>query len=141
MLIRRTPSVLDRFFEDWNRPLSEYTNNGNALALDIHENDKAYIVTTDVPGVNSDDIDIRLHDNVLTINAETHREHRHEDDNMLVQERYAGRMSRSVRLPQPVNSDDVEASYENGVLTVHIAKADNVKPRRITVRAGNPRNN
>ena len=139
MLIRRTPSMIDRFFEDWNRSLSDFAQDGQALAMDVHENDEAYIITADIPGVDSDNIDIRLHENVLTIQAETRRENHTENGNTLVRERYAGRVSRSVRLPQPVNSEAVEASYDNGVLSLVVPKAEEIKPRRITINTA--RNN
>ena len=134
MLMRRTPTTLDRIFEDWNRSINAVTTN-NTLALDVHENDDSYIVNADVPGFTNEDIDIRLHDSVLTITAENNVENEETDDkgNILVQERRYGKFSRSLRFPVHVNADEVEADYNNGVLTVHIPKAEEVKPRRIAV--------
>lgn len=138
MLIRRTPTSIDNIFEDWNRTLNqvnEFTGGNRNLALDVHENDDAYIITTDVPGANTDDIDIRLQDNMLTITAETSSETRQTSENALVQERRFGTFSRSLRFPEVVNGDAVEANYNDGVLTITVPKADEVKPRRITVNA------
>jgi len=134
MLIRRTPTVFERFFDDMNRPTRE-DDSLLALALDVHETEDGYAVTADVPGVAVDDIDIRLDDNVLTISAETSYEHQEEKGTALLQERRYGKFSRSLRFPVNVNGDAVEADYNNGVLTINVPKAEEVKPRRIAVKA------
>lgn len=134
MLIRRTPNVFDRFFDDMNRSIAE-TNSQIALALDVHETEDNYVVSADVPGVSAEDIDIHLDDNVLTISAETNYEHQEEKGNALLQERRYGKFSRSLRFPVQVNGEAVEADYDNGVLTVTVPKAEEVKPRRIAVKA------
>lgn len=133
MLIRRRPSVFQRYFDDLNR-LSGETQN-TALALDVHETEDAYVVSADVPGVAADDIDIKLHDNVLTISAETSYENEEERGHAILQERRYGSFSRSLRFPVNVNNDSVEADYNNGVLTITVPKAEEVKPRRITVKS------
>ena len=140
MLMRRTPNTLDRIFEDWTRSINAVTQN-NTLALDVHENDEAYIINTDIPGFNPDEIDIRLHDDVLTISAENNIENEETADNgnLLVQERRYGKFSRSLRFPAHVNSELVDADYNNGVLTITVPKAEDVKPRRIAVNTA--RNN
>lgn len=134
MLMRRTPNTLDRIFNDWTRSINEVTQN-NTLALDIHENDDAYIVKADIPGFTPEHIDIRLYDDVLTITAENNVENEEKDDkgNILVQERRYGKFSRSLRFPVHVDADSVDANYDNGVLTLEISKAEEVKPRRIAV--------
>ena len=137
MLIRRTPShVFGNIIDEWNRAIEDRAN-GHALALDVHENNDTYTIVADLPGVNADDISIQFHDDVLTISAETHQEKSESNGNMLVQERRYGKASRSLRFPVHVNSSAVEADYNNGVLTVSVPKADEVKPRRIAVNARN----
>ena len=133
MLIRRNPTNIDRVFEEWTR--GRNGNNGFALALDVHESEDAYTINADVPGVNSENIDIRLHDDVLTISAETNYENKEERGNALLQERRYGKFSRSLRFPVHVQNDAVEAKFDNGVLTVTVPKAEEVKPRRIEVKA------
>jgi HSP20 family protein len=125
-------SQLDRMFEDAWRPLYE---GESALALDIDESETGYTVSTAIPGVDPEEIDINLHDNVLTISAETNAEEEHEGDGKraLVRERRYGKFTRSVRLATPVDADNVEANYENGVLTLEIPKSEEAKPRRIPV--------
>src|SRR5687768_8869493 len=136
MLIRRNPSSINRIFEDWTRSINENGNgNGFALALDVHETDDAYTISPDVPGVSNENIDIRLHDDVLTISAETNHEAQEERGNALMKERRFGKFSRSLRFPVHVQNDAVEANFDNGVLTVTVPKAEEVKPRRIEVKA------
>ena len=139
MLIRRTPSnVFGNIINEWNRAIEDNAS-GHALALDVHENDDAYTVVADLPGVNADDISIQLHEDVLTISAETQQERSESNGNgnVLLQERRYGKTSRSLRFPVHVNSTNVEADYNNGVLTVTIPKAEEVKPRRISINARN----
>lgn len=137
MLIRRTPSTLfNNIIDEWNRAIEDGSN-GHALALDVHESDDAYVIAADVPGVSAENIDIRLQDDVLTISAETQSEHREENGNTLIQERRYGKFSRSLRFPVHVKNDAVQADYTDGVLTVTVPKAEEVKPRRIAINARN----
>jgi len=130
MLIRRTPANIDRFFNDWNRSVNNSKPN---ITLDVHENEDAYTILADVPGINSENIDIRLHDDVLTISAENSVENTEERGKAILQERQYGKTSRSLRFPVNVNADSVAADYSNGVLTVTVPKAEEVKPRRIEI--------
>lgn len=133
MLIRRSPTFIDRMFEDWNRALSDVTNL-NTLALDVHENEDNYLISTDLPGVKEEDIEIRLHDDVLTVSAETSSESKEEENGkVLLQERRYGKFSRSVRFPVHVEAENIVADYTNGVLNITIPKAEEVKPRRIAI--------
>lgn len=129
MLIRRTPSNIDRIFNDWNRTFI----NNDSLTLDVHETDDDYTIVVDVPGIETDNIDIRLHEDVLTISAENNYVNREERGTAVLQERRYGKFSRSLRFPVHVNSDAVEADFADGVLTINVPKAEEVKPRRIEV--------
>ncbi len=126
---------LDRVFDEMNRNFSDndWTESGNWLALDVHENDDNYIVETDLPGINPDDINITLHENTLTISAESIREDVQEGERRIVSERRYGRFQRSIRLPDAVDADNVEANYDNGVLSLTLAKSEASKPRQISV--------
>jgi len=107
------------------------------LPLDVIETEEAFIVKASIPGVNPDDIDISLTDNVLTIKAEIKADEEIENAIYHLQERSYGVYSRSITLPTAVDADKVEAVYENGVLKLHIPKAEEVKPRKITVHSHN----
>jgi HSP20 family protein len=109
------------------------------MPLNVSETEDAFIVEAVVPGVKPEDLDITLQDNVLTLSAET----RHEEQTGGKQasfhrvERRYGRMSRTIGLPTQVKADAVQATLENGVLHLEIPKAEEVKPRKISVNAGN----
>jgi HSP20 family protein len=106
------------------------------LAFDVHESDSAYTVVADLPGLTADQINVKLDDDVLTVSAEVQENRNSDNARALLQERVYGKFSRSVRLPQPVARDQVEATYENGVLTLTLPKAPEAQPRLIAVKPG-----
>lgn len=116
---------------DWDAPTVPSTWK---LALDVMETEEAYTVLASIPGINPDNIDITLEDDVLTIKAETMEEEESENVRYHLRERRMGSFSRSLRFPVAVNGDAVEAKYEHGVLTLTIPKAEEVKPKRINVK-------
>lgn len=108
---------------------------GFGPALDVEETADAYIVRANLPGVSQDDINVNIHDDVLTISAETASEASNEDSKLLIRERRFGKFSRSLRFSTNVDGDAVAASYENGVLSITLPKAEHLKPRQIPVKA------
>lgn len=106
------------------------------LALDVSETEDHYTVEASVPGVNTDDLNITLEDNVLTISGENRVESEVNEPTYHLRERRYGKFSRSLRFPTLVNADAVTANVDNGVLTLTIPKAEETKPKRITVQAG-----
>jgi len=130
-------SEVDRLFEEsFGLPQTRWQGATNwGLALDVRENQDAFIVTAAVPGVNPDDLDITLTDNVLTIKGEVKADEVSENEQYHLHERRYGSFSRSLSLPVPVVAEEIEASYENGILTLTIPKAEEVKPKRIAVKA------
>ncbi|MDX1416675.1 MAG: Hsp20/alpha crystallin family protein [Candidatus Promineifilaceae bacterium] len=126
--------LFEQAFEDM--PLSRWQPSTSwGLAVDVSENDDAFIITAPVPGVNPDDIEITISDNVLTIKGEFKVDESIEEEKYHIRERRYGSFGRSLTLPVTVNADEVEASYENGVLKLAVPKADEVKPRRIQIHA------
>ncbi len=121
----------DRLFE---RPSTQSASEWS-IALDVAENEDVYMVKATVPGINPDDMEIVLEDNVLTLKGEILRDEETEDVKFHVRERRFGSFSRSIRFPVAVDADAVEATYSNGVLSLNIPKAEAVKPKRITVNA------
>jgi HSP20 family protein len=107
------------------------------MPLNVSETEDAFIIEAVVPGVKPEDLDITLQDNVLTLTAETRQEQQTGDKqaNFHRVERRYGRVSRTVGLPTQVKPDAVKATLENGVLHLEIPKAEEVKPRKITVTA------
>lgn len=105
------------------------------LAVDVVENDEGFAITASVPGVDPDDLEITIADNVLTIKGEFKADETIEEEKYHMRERRYGSFGRSISLPVPVDADGIEASYQNGVLKLTVPKAEEVKPRRIQIQA------
>jgi HSP20 family protein len=131
----RELSAIDRLFEETWRNGSGF--NGGSLPVDVIETDDAYRVVTNIPGVDLDRIAVSLHDNVLSIGVDIPQPELAENTTALVRERFTGKLTRSFSLPQKVDGDATEATYENGVLTLTLPKAADARPRQIQVRRGN----
>ena len=116
---------LDRLFES---PLQAWTP-----ALDVHEDKDGYTVRVELPGMKREDIEVSLQDGALVISGERKSETIKEDTEVHRQERYFGRFSRALTLPTAVAADKVKALYKDGILTVMLAKAEEAKPKQITV--------
>jgi HSP20 family protein len=89
-----------------------------------------------VPGIKPEDLDITVTKNTLTIKGEVRQEEEKEEERYHLRERRYGRFARSITLPTSVDADEIEANYENGVLTLRLPKTEEVKPKRIEVKSG-----
>jgi HSP20 family protein len=125
--------LLDRFFEE---PFGEWQTSDWGLPLDLTEDEDEFVVKASVPGIDPDDLDITLSENTLTIKGEIRKEEEKEEERYHLRERRYGRFTRSISLPASVKSDQIEAEYNKGVLTLHLPKTEEVKPKRIPVRSG-----
>ncbi|KAJ3334329.1 hypothetical protein HDU76_000022 [Blyttiomyces sp. JEL0837] len=107
-----------------NQPVSRRFWGNTFARLDFTETDTSYVIHTDVPGINKDEVNITIKDDVLTISGERKSVYEDKDDKKQrhIVERRFGKFSRSVRLPQDVNVDEVTAKMENGVLELTIGK-------------------
>lgn len=130
-------SAMDRMFEDvWrgNWPSSTAWAGFDTPALDIHETDNAYEVQVPLPGLKPEDINIKMQNGTLTISGELPQPKVEENRKVVVQERYYGKFSRSVTLPQSVDSNKVEATYESGVLNLTLPKLPEAQPKQIAIK-------
>jgi HSP20 family protein len=129
--------AMDRLFdESFVRPFGGATlTSGYGLALDIQADKDDYVIRANVPGLKADDLHIEVMDNTVTVSGELRSERREEKDNYLLQERRYGQFSRTVSLPTTVNPGKAEAIVDNGVLTLRLPKAEEAKPKAITVKA------
>jgi HSP20 family protein len=111
---------------------------GFSPGLDVEENDKEVIVSVDLPGVDEDDIDVRLEGDLLTVSGEKREEHEHSDRGWSHVERSYGRFQRSVALDTEVKAEEARASFRKGVLRITLPKSENQKRRgtAIPVKAG-----
>jgi HSP20 family protein len=125
---------MDRLFEEsvvgWMAPLGD-----GKLAVDMYATDEEVVVKTAAPGVKPEDIDVNITGDVLIIRGETKAEEKVEEANCIRQERRYGAFSRSLALPSTVVADKATAEFENGVLTLTLPKAEEVRPKTIKVKA------
>ena len=125
---------MSRMFEDTLRGRSDQSALTTwAPDVDIYETEHELVVKADLPDVNEKDIDIRVENNVLTIRGERKFENSVSEDNYLRIERACGAFSRSFSLPNTVDPDAIKAEYRDGVLTVHVPKREEAKPKQIKV--------
>ena len=107
-----------------------------APALDISERKDAYLVTVELPGVETDDLQITLEEGLLTIQGERHFAHDSSEQQFHRVERRYGAFRRSITLPAHVMAEGIEATVEDGVLQIMVPKMEEATPKRIQVRPG-----
>jgi HSP20 family protein len=108
---------------------------GWSPALDVFDDKDNLVVTLEVPGIKKDDIEISLHDGMLTVSGERKDEREQTEGQAFRSERYFGKFQRSLSLPTAVDAGKVKANYKDGILTIHLPKAEEAKPKQITVSA------
>ena len=131
--------AMDRLFEDsFVSPLSWRSVEGERVspALDVHQTPDEIVVTAALPGVKPEDVEITLTGQSLQIRGEFKADEKVSRDQYLYRERRYGTFSRQLQLPVRVESDKTQATFDKGVLTLHIPKAEEVKPRQIQIKAG-----
>jgi HSP20 family protein len=106
---------------------------GWSPALDLYQSNDNVIAVVELPGMRKEDIEISLHDGTLTISGERRRENSSNDEKAERTERYIGTFRRSIALPTRVDANQVSATYRDGILTVTLPKAEEVKPKQIQV--------
>lgn len=107
-----------------------------APPIDIYETPDSYKVVAELPGFAPDEVDVTVNEGTLTIRGERKFYNEVNEENFHRIERRFGAFQRLVSLPQQVQSEKVEATFDKGVLTVSIPKAELVKPRKIEIKAG-----
>ncbi len=126
---------LARLFDEGSG-LSTGTNGGSWIpAVNVAETADELTLTAEIPGMREDDISIEMENNVLTISGEKAEQRTEGDEERRYHlwERRYGSFQRSFTLPRTVQPDDIRATYESGVLTVHLPKAAEAKGRKIQV--------
>lgn len=111
---------------------------GRGFPIDIYETDNDYIVEAAMPGMKADAIQITAVGDTLTIRAKTAEEQEKKEEKgkgaYVRRERYSGDVTRTIELPSLINADKVEATYQHGILTLRVPKAEEVKPKTIPVQ-------
>jgi len=138
----------DRFwngFRVWDGPREPYTW---AIPVDVVREDDEIVVHASLPGVDPDDIEVSVEDNLLTIkgstqdkqengeNGENGETRQRKEDDYLLRERRTGSFRRTLRLPKTADSDNARLHYDKGILTVRFPKLESQKVKRLKVRTG-----
>ena len=140
-LLRWDPwGELSSLQRDMNELFSRQTTGarGGALlpAIDAYRTEEGMVVHVELPGLSEDDIDVSVHDGMLTIAGEREFSQDVPEDAWIRRERAFGRFERSFSLPQGTNPEEIKANFEHGVLQLTIPHPEELKPRRIQVAGG-----
>lgn len=111
---------------------SEFSN-GWAPALDLREDKDNLVAVLEVPGMKKEDIEVSVHEGVLSLSGERKRESESDEAGVHRSERTYGRFQRTLTLPKPVKVTDIRAAYKDGILTVTMPKTEEAKPKQISV--------
>ena len=127
--------AMDRLFDDaFTRPLS-LREGWSSPAIDMYQTDNDLVVKAALPGFKADDVQINVTGDLLTIRGEMKHEEEQKDKSWHIREHRWGSFERSVPLPTNVVADKAQADFDNGILTITLPKAEEVKPKTITVKA------
>ena len=129
--------AMDRLFEDSFVRFPHLSGDGvREFPIDVYQTKKDLVVKAALPGVKPEEVDITITDDAVTIKGEHAEEQETKEDDYLYRERYYGAFSRSVAIPVKVKGEKAEATFEEGVLTLTLPKAEEIKPRQIKIKAG-----
>ena len=124
---------LNSIFRDLNEGDSPLTTASFVPAVDIYEDAQKVVLKLEVPGIDQKDLDIRVENNTLTVKGE--RKFEKEENFHRIERRY-GSFFRAFTLPSSVNTEDVQASYDAGVLKLELAKKPEAQPKQIKINVG-----
>lgn len=129
---------IDRLFET---PLAGLTQSSQLLsgwtpALDMYEDKDNMYVRAELPGMKKEEIDLSLHNDMLSISGERKQENKFGDAEVYRAERFFGRFQRTITLPTSVAADKVKAQYKDGILMITLPKTEEAKPKHINVNVG-----
>ena len=123
--------MVNRFFDDAFSLDSRFDFKPNA---DIREDEKAYHIVMDIPGLRKEDLKIKIEENILSISGEKKEDVKKEDEKYHLNERLFGHFERNFRLPEDADREKIGASVENGVLTITIEKTEEKQPKVIDIK-------
>jgi len=134
----RLTSLRDEMNRLFDLSLPGFTRDGGLFsgwspALDVHQDKDNVFVKVELPGMKKEEIEISLHEGVLSISGERKHEEEKKEGETFRSERYFGRFHRSMTLPTTVDANKVKASYKDGILSVTLPKTEEAKPKQIQV--------
>lgn len=129
--------LFDHMFSRTLLPVAwrQLAGDGWTPAIELLEKEDKFIAKADLPGMKIEDIDVSVVDNTLAIKGERRAEHEVKEEEYYCSERCYGSFFRSITLPAAVDSEHIEATYENGVLEITLPKAAEVKPKKVEISA------
>ena len=128
--------AMDRLFDDtFTRPLSIAGNGWAVPAVDMYQTDNEVVVKAALPGMKAEDVQLNVTGEVLTIKGEIKQKEEVKEKAYHLREQRWGMFERSVILPTEVVADKAKADFENGILTIAIPKAEEAKPKTISIKA------
>jgi HSP20 family protein len=130
----RDPFAMARELLSWDPFFADRRVSAFSPAFEVKETTDSFVLKADLPGVAEADLDISVHNSVLTVSGARQAEERKEGEGYALYERQFGSFSRSFSLPDTADGERIEAKLENGVLTLSIAKKVEAKPRKIAVK-------
>jgi HSP20 family protein len=131
---REVSTIQDQFNRVFNALRPGDSRGGTWLpAVDVYDTKDAVVLKADLAGLKPEDVQLDLEENVLTLSGERHAEEPPEGDRYFRVERAVGKFERSIALPLGIRADEVEATFEDGVLTVRLPKAEVTRPKRIPI--------
>jgi len=126
-------SDMEDLFSNFFSSRNSHSENRFLPAMNISSNDESVSVSIELPGVNVEDVDINIDKNILTISGEKKSIQDESKDSYHRIESICGKFSRSVRIPDEADSEQVTASFKNGLLNVEIKKSEAKKPKSIPI--------
>ena len=125
---------VNSLFQDYGRSGQDELTTGSFVpAVDVYEDEHKVTLKLEIPGVNQEDVDVQLENNTLTVRGERKFEKEEKEENFHRIERRYGSFVRSFTLPNTIDTENVQASYENGVLKIELSKRAEAKPKQIKV--------
>ncbi len=127
--------AMDRLFDDaFTRPLS-LRGVSTMPAIDMYQTEDDVVVKATLPGLKADDVDITVTGETLILRGEFKQENEQKESSYHIREQRYGSFERSILLPTDVKADKAKADFENGILTITMPIAEEVKPKSITIKA------
>jgi HSP20 family protein len=128
--------AMDRLFDDaFTRPINLRDGGWSAPAVDMYQTDDEVVVRAALPGFKADEVQINVTGDVLTLRGELKHQEEKKERAWHIREHRWGTFERSIALPTQVTADKAVADFENGILTITLPKAEEVKPKTISVKA------
>jgi HSP20 family protein len=128
--------AMDRLFEESFVPRSWNLGENTLVPLDVYATADEVVVEASLPGVKPEELDITVEGDILTLSGETQSSRTDEEGSTVFKEIHRGRFTRTLTLPAGLEPDKAKATFEDGMLTLRIPKAEQVKPRQIKITSG-----